>query len=385
MRLLLCIIFIILLGCKENSHSGNGIIMKSSINELDLIDNIYLDEWIDSIQYVKLETNDSCLIGDITQALYVANKWVIFDYTSQSIFLYDKYGAFIRKVGNRGRGPEEYLKTSNIMVNNITGEILVYCYLTNRLLYFTNEGIFRKCTQFKRPNSAPIRNTALINNGNIICYSYDYSYHEIGENGSGVWEMDSLGNFIKSYFTQETLYPAVHNLTSPYITTTGNYNENVYIRDAIFSNLYCISNNKLDTIILYEYDNPEYLSYAGKTLYDGKGWYIPVSNCAMNTNNWIFNYWDDISENLFISLYNKNNTQIQFTKSWTLNSNGITTIIPNSLPTISNITNAIVFIASYKSPKNIESYKTPIDSTLHQLLNSMNEDDNPILQIAYTK
>ena len=125
MRLLLCIIFIILLGCKENSHSGNGIIMKSSINELDLIDNIYLDEWIDSIQYVKLETNDSCLIGDITQALYVANKWVIFDYTSQSIFLYDKYGAFIRKVGNRGRGPEEYLKTSNIMVNNITGELLL--------------------------------------------------------------------------------------------------------------------------------------------------------------------------------------------------------------------------------------------------------------------
>ncbi len=212
--------FTLLTCCNHNDNCNKkGIYIPSNIDKFCINDTILLNEWIDSITYIPLETNDECLINNITQALYHEGKWIIFDYLSQAIYLFDNNGSYIKRVGNRGRGPEEYVRTSNIIVNNKTGEILVYCYVTDRMIYYNENGDFRKCVKYNRNSTAPIRNISIINENFFIGYSPDFNKEEGKIDGSGIWLLDSTGNFIKSIKPQSLTYPTILSLTSPYITT----------------------------------------------------------------------------------------------------------------------------------------------------------------------
>lgn len=365
----------------------DSLYIPSKISDIEIEENIFLEEWVDSVKYVPLETNDSCLIEDITQACYVKGRWVIFDYMSQAIYLFNQDGSFIRKVGNRGRGAEEYLRASNIMVDNTTGDIVVYS--SGRVLYYTNDGNFKKSVTLNRVSEYPIRNIGLIDDGHFICYTYDYSDESAGVEGSGVWELDADGNFIRSYCVQNPTYPVLMNLTSPYITTVGDENEIVYIRDAIFSNIYAIQNGKIDTLLCYTFNESEYKSYAGERLYNGdveKGWYIPLAHKSIVGGKWIFTYWDDQIDNSFVTLYNIETRQNRFTCSWCNSVGNKIQVIPNSMPVLTNMSNAMVFVASYETPL-LGDYIGGIDKNfaLGKLLSERSEDDNPILQVVYTK
>ncbi len=387
MRNLFFAVFVILAveACAENDRS-DSIYIPSNVDKIEKED-ILLNEWVDSIGYVPLETNDSCLISGITQAFYTKGRWVIFDYMSQSIFLFNSDGSFIKKVGNMGRGAEEYLRASNIMVDNTTGDIVVYS--SGRVLYYTSDGNFKKSVNLNRESEYPIRNVGIINDGHFICYTYDYSDEVAGVEGSGIWELDSEGNFIKSYGVQNPIYPVLMNLTSPYIATVGDKNERVYIRDAVFSNLYSIQDGKIDTITRYAFNDSEFKSYAGERLYNGdveSGWYVPTADASIVGGNWIFTSWEDQALANFVTLYNMDTQEIRFSDSWSNSSDNDIQIIPNSMPVLSNMSNAMVFIASHATPL-FDEYINNIDKTsaLGMVLSDRDEDDNPILQVVYTK
>lgn len=387
--------YILLLGalltcCNQiNNNNKGGIYIPSNIDKFCINDTILLNEWIDSITYIPLETNDEYLISNITQAFCYEGKWVIFDYLGQAIYLFDNNGSFIKKVGNRGRGPEEYVKTNNIIVNNSTGEILVYCNATDRMIYYNKNGDFSKSVKFNRNSTAPIRNIGIINEKEFIGYSPDFNEEEGKIDGSGIWLLDSTGKFIKSYKIQNPIYPTILSLTSPYITTIGKNNDKVYIRDAVFSHLYSIDSTRLDSTILYNFHESEYRSYFNRKEFNGDvqhEWYIPRAVYSIVGGKWVFNYWKDQTLKEFVTIYDTKSKEIRFTKQWTDSGDKNIQLIPNSLPIVSNLTNAMVFVASFQSP-TLTEYRNDIhnDSELRKLINTKKEDDNPILQIVYTK
>jgi len=56
------------------------------------------------------------------------------------------------------------------------------------------------------------------------------------------------------------------------------------------------------------------------------------------------------------------------------------------MPVLTNMSNAMVFVTSYETPL-LGDYIGGIDknSALGKLLSERSEDDNPILQVVYTK
>ena len=63
----------------------------------------------DSIEVIKLETTDSCLIGFINKISFTDKYILVSDArVSQKIYLFDKEGKFIRYISNKGNGPGEY-------------------------------------------------------------------------------------------------------------------------------------------------------------------------------------------------------------------------------------------------------------------------------------
>ena len=70
---------------------------------------IKLEDIADSVSFVRLETNDSCLIKEGLN-LYVTDAYILKINPFVGAYLFErKTGKFLREIGRYGQGPDEYL------------------------------------------------------------------------------------------------------------------------------------------------------------------------------------------------------------------------------------------------------------------------------------
>ena len=62
----------------------------------EAVDSIGYSLFVDSIEYVYLETNDSCLIRSITDIVVSNNRLFVFDEPQQTIWVFDREGKYIK-------------------------------------------------------------------------------------------------------------------------------------------------------------------------------------------------------------------------------------------------------------------------------------------------
>ena len=111
---------------------------------------IKLSDVTSDVTYVKLETNDSCLIGNNFQ-LYADDQY-IFSFSNGQIYLFDrKDGHFVRAISKRGEGPGEYSRiTRQLPVNE--RERSISAYTGKGLITYSYEG--EMISQVNRPENA---------------------------------------------------------------------------------------------------------------------------------------------------------------------------------------------------------------------------------------
>lgn len=68
-------------------------------------------------RYVQLDTKEECLIMEISQLLFTSKEIFIFDVYSQSVFVFDYAGRYLRKLHKVGQGPGEYSMMSAISLD----------------------------------------------------------------------------------------------------------------------------------------------------------------------------------------------------------------------------------------------------------------------------
>ena len=107
-----------------------------------------LSDYAESVTYIPLETNDFSLIGEIYSFKRLDDKYVILDSWYQGngkCLLFDKQGSFIREMGKKGQGPEEYVTISSIDVNHISNHVLISD--RRKLLEYDSIGNLKKTVQ----------------------------------------------------------------------------------------------------------------------------------------------------------------------------------------------------------------------------------------------
>ena len=78
----------------------------------------YYSSLYKGIKTILLETNESCLIGAIDKMRVFDNYIFIMDcFIAKSLYVFDKEGRFIRKIGNNGQGPGEYVQLSDFTID----------------------------------------------------------------------------------------------------------------------------------------------------------------------------------------------------------------------------------------------------------------------------
>ncbi len=97
----------------------------------------------DTIKFVKLETNDACLIGRIDKLIHYKSKFLILDkHIAKSIYVFDNEGKFIQKVGAIGRGPGQYIEPSFLTINYYSDEIMVFDNFSKKIISYDWDGKF---------------------------------------------------------------------------------------------------------------------------------------------------------------------------------------------------------------------------------------------------
>lgn len=129
---ILVIFILIFSGCSSSQREMESSAYKLDV-ELEGADNLDFNEYFSSVRYVPLETTKDVLIGEITK-MYMTNKnIIIFDQKSMSIFLFDIDGKFVRKIGEKGEGPDEYLYINDIQFDEKRMRILAHERLKNKI------------------------------------------------------------------------------------------------------------------------------------------------------------------------------------------------------------------------------------------------------------
>jgi hypothetical protein len=97
---------------------------EEDINQ-DLNHVISLSTFVDKIDIIPLEFDDTCILGDIEKVVvYGDNIFVMETQRPGSVYRFDMQGNFLNGIGVRGQGPEEVIELSDFAVNE--EEQLIY-------------------------------------------------------------------------------------------------------------------------------------------------------------------------------------------------------------------------------------------------------------------
>lgn len=126
---------------------------------------INLDEIMDSMYYIRLETDTNVLIGDIDKLLFCDDIIVVVERIKrQSILLFSRQGKFIGRLGIQGRGPGEYLNFTDVAIDPRKKQIVVLDDRGEKLMYYDLNGNFindQRLLYF-------VNNIAVLNDGSYL-------------------------------------------------------------------------------------------------------------------------------------------------------------------------------------------------------------------------
>ena len=117
----LALVFLLCISCSERN---NKLVPTIDLQDSGKARVIKLSELLDHIQIIRLETNDSILLGPDTYYLFNDNFIISID--QEKIIQFSVTGEFIRILARAGTGPEEFLRPEAFALNVNKDLLLIY-------------------------------------------------------------------------------------------------------------------------------------------------------------------------------------------------------------------------------------------------------------------
>jgi hypothetical protein len=371
---------ILLVGC-EIKEKDNAFAVEIDIHQAKKKN---ISEFVDSVRYIKLQTTKDNLIGYISKVFFTDDRIIVEDSQAEQILIFDNKGIFLDKIRRKGQGPGEYTNLSRSLYDPVHKIIMMYG--EHKMLFYNLNGEnIREISNFN--NNAIIRDIINLPNGNFLCYTYDLSPEKVGNEASGLWEVDNSGNFIRSFFTYEKLYPIMHTFSNSYFTLLPQ--GKIGLRDAVFDGIYHYENGRLRKYISYEVKNNNRYKYEGTTFIEEN---FITSLSSQDKGNYIFTKWTDLRERFCSVFSKKDQTTVliyPMKNFWVTNN----LVVPVNFDFIdSNKSEVLLTAISGDAILNAikENNISPeIKETLRKTIEEMEENEiveiNPVLQLLYIK
>ncbi|NDV47963.1 6-bladed beta-propeller [Paludibacter sp. 221] len=113
-------------------------------------DKISLLDIFRKVELIPLETNSESLIKLINKIIDHKNHFYVLDIHLANVFIFDNEGNFIKKISNKGMGPNEYINISDFEIDTKNEKILLLSSVDRTIHCYSLDGNFEK--KYKLPD-----------------------------------------------------------------------------------------------------------------------------------------------------------------------------------------------------------------------------------------
>jgi hypothetical protein len=363
---------------KEPSKSGNDVFTTIDFGN---IKTEKMSEIIDNYSFVKLESNEDAIVGNIGQIEVYKEKIYILDrYTSRTLYVFSIEGTFIRKLAFKGNGPGEFISPSSFYIDT-KGYILILDATLNRLLKYNLDDL-----SFVEEIVLPLQHPSsffVLPETDLFCYYYPGFAIKDTENKQ-VIIADKKGNKINSFFEITPLSKVTHTDITNFYAFNGKLSFYPDYTDKIFSistdTLFCryqLSFGKYKRVNEDIATKTDDVKAIMSEIYTGNQDWVH-SLCVYETENELLvRYF--VKTRMFVGIWNKQTGKVHnFEYNKIEDDLGFGGIYPYPKGKYNN--QYIGEIKLYEIDKALLK-----NETLKVLVNSMEEDDNSILVFYNSK
>ena len=364
-----------------NSQNVLKINIEEGLNELET--SIKCSYFINRIEYIPLENKQDFMIHS-NPKVSVVDQLVIIRTLSNCLVFDKNSGEFIRKIGNRGRGPNEF-RSAQGFINPVKETIYFIGWHSNLLEFGFDGGFLRsiKIPEYKDDFESPSMPTHYTYwNNNIVCYFANI----MGNEKKLLMTFNNNGEIIYVH-KNSNIYPNMKFSLTTKESKFYHFEDNLFFKENYNDTVYNVTNKGL---------NPKIVLFTGKYRkpYESKWWtnkkmkhseFITPYN-LIETKSFIF-FKFFFQGRLLYGIFKKENDRFKLTELGKGVDNDIDGFIPFLPVTISNdgdlvgIIDAYIILQWFKdNPEKAAELPPHL-----QKLKEIKEMDNPVVIIGKIK
>ena len=158
---------------EEDSNTAMGNCYVMNLDSAQKLEKMTYSSLFSKAGIIVLEDTDESLLGRVDKIEFLDNYLCVLE-KRRGLFLFDKQGKFVRKIGNKGNGPGEYVSPDDITVDKENKKIYILD-SNQRVLKYSSNGVyessFRLANDATRSNYIQYSENALYTN----LYTFDKS------------------------------------------------------------------------------------------------------------------------------------------------------------------------------------------------------------------
>lgn len=373
------LLLIISFSCVQKPENGHNDIMQKIYFD-SVAENVLSEQdLLSSLKLIKLETNDNCLVGWIRQVAIV-EKCIFIRDNKEQLFVFGESGNFLNRIGTIGQGPGEYLGITCFYIDKEKHHVGIVDAGTSFVTRYSFDGKYidkfkydsKKIKMFSDINyigdgkllitlgNSPdnIYNYMIVNEENFSVESIQLPYIVVGEN--------------------------LQNYGEAFVCNAGN---DIYVPTLLTDTVYHLNNGKFVPYFIFE--NGLLHSTSKEINKYGPYFIASEAEVKLKENGYsqgIYRLFS--SDNILYFIYVKGNNSygifwdIKNNKGFVTNSD----TRKNILSTINSQlmgTSADALIRFITAEDIVKSKELFINSNIYKIMDSVNEEDNPVIALYY--
>jgi len=377
------IISIFLTSCAFNSNHTNSKLKSFELSKMKDYQKIRLSDLNATyIEYIPLETNTLSLISKIREIRVCDDFFLVINF--DIILKFRRDGTFLTKIGEKGKGPSEFLNAHCVAVNPYNNNIYIVSGWENKIYVYSVNNAFLK--SFKSPFKT--KKIEFIGK-NILCYSPNTDGTIINSYNL----IDTNGRIIKSFPNKYPYKSRENTILYQHENLFYNYKNQLLKKEIYSDTVYVFENNKFE---------PKYVFNIGDDILtpDARECNLPIDLMKNYITQWnLFEF----NEKIYFE-YSKNGNRLCFIGStkdnWQVTIarkrgfiNDIDGGVNINFSALLDDSTVIGWVTPIKLRKHVLS-KTFKNSKpkfpekkkeLEKIANSLDENDNPVLILIKLK
>lgn len=371
------IIFLFLLSCnlKEKERIESIIIDPDKQEKFNDLSGMLQD----SIKIIQLETTNECLIAEVTKVEVRNEEIFISDRINQKIFVFNSNGKYLKSIGKRGNGPGEIRNLGDFTF--VEDSLFVQDGYGKKYLIYNTNGDYLGSLPYTTHHHD------VISYDNILYFVSNYFYSELGF--YNLFRYDLATKKTNSYIPFDEKINK-NNSAWGLNRHISKYKDSALLLYPLNDTIYEVSKNRVYpryTIKFSKHNIPENIKDKdGSTIFSlaAKDGYIKGLHHLQNSKDYLIGIYTEGNSYKYITI-DKQTLEYKIGKSLTISNYGnfsLHTFYTTSNNELISAQDASWFLDLWKYNYSKSKFENrQVEQRLKNIVDSINEDSNPILFI----